>query len=231
MTKYAPQSNFMVLIFQNRLHSIKILRMQKHLYAVILFTTIFCMKGWGQALPPVITSSHDNVGDDDCTIYFSFSPNDTGTIQANIVIQQGQGNSVFDSTFILTAADSANVQVEIDSLTPCTQYQVLTIMSNAKAVGLQSNPLLTFNTICAGIELLNPVRYSLMAMPKSVEVIASEVAPGQMIEIYDLTGKEILTTSFHQSVQQIPFNQNAGIYLLRITGNGQSLYTNRFVIY
>ena len=206
--------------------------MHKHIYAAVLFTTIFCLQGFTQApAPPNINSASDSAGNISCNIYISFSPNDTGVISANIVLQQGNGNSVFDSTFILPAGDTSNVEFIIDSLTPCSQYQLLTVMSNDRAVGLQVNPLLNISTLCtSGISPINENTYSLIALAKSVEVRATEVPKDARIEIYDVTGNLILSTVFTQSVQQIPFNKNAGIYLLRITGNGQSLYTNRFAI-
>jgi hypothetical protein len=208
--------------------------MHKHIYVLVLFTAVFCINGFSQApAPPNINIATDTATNISCNIYISFSPNDTGVISANIVLQQGTGNSVFDSTFILPAGDTSNVEFSIDSLIPCTQYQLLTIMSNDRAVGLQVNPLLNISTLCtpAGISSINENSYSLIALPKSVEVRADEVPAGARIDIYDVTGKLVLNTAFTQSVQQIPFNRNAGIYLLRITGNGQSLYTTRFAIF
>jgi len=206
--------------------------MHKQLYAVILFTTVFCFKGFGQAFPPIINTYSDSVGNTYANLFISFSPNDTGTIQANIVLQKGQGNSVYDSTYTFTASDSANYEFQLDSLSPCTTYQVLTIMSNDRTVGLQSNPLLVINTLCtAGISPVSANSFSMVVQPQSVEIKADEIPQNAHIDIYDLTGRQILTTSFNQSVQQIPFNQNAGIYLLRITGGGQTLYTNRFAIF
>jgi hypothetical protein len=207
--------------------------MHKHIYAVVVLTTIFCLRGFSQApTPPVINSASDTATNISCNIYISFSPNDTGVISANIVLQQGSGNSVFDSTFLLPAGDTSNVEFTIDSLIPCSQYQLLTIMSNDRAVGLQVNPLLNITTLCtSGLSSINENIYSLIALPKSVEVRATEVPNDGRIEIYDITGNLILNTAFTQSIQQISFNKNAGIYLLRITGSEQSLYTNRFVFF
>lgn len=206
--------------------------MKKCIYLVIIFSTFFCTKGFSQAYPPIINTYSDSSGPDNCDLNISFTPNDTGNIQLNLVIQQGTGNSVYDSTYTFTASDSAGIRFQITVLNPCTQYQVLTIMSNDRATGVQSNPLLTFSTLCAsGITSLNENPYSLIAYPHSVEVRSNEIPETRTVEIYDLAGRLILITPLLQSVQQIPFNQNAGIYLLRITGNGLSLYTNRFVNY
>ena len=208
--------------------------MHKYIYALVLFALIFCNEGFSQAPPPpIINSASDSAGNISCNIYISFSPNDTGVITANIVLQKGNGNSVYDSTYTLPAGDTSNVEFTIDSLVPCTQYQLLTIMSNGKAVGLQVNPLLNITTLCtpAGISSINENSYSVIALQKSVEVRTDAMPENGRIEIYDVTGKLILNTVFTQKVQQIPFNKNAGIYLLRITGSGQSLYTTRFAIF
>jgi hypothetical protein len=222
----------MWLIFQNRLHSIKISGMHKHLYAVILLSIVFCLKGFSQASPPTLVSYADSVGSDSAVLYIRYVANDTGKVWAQVQLQQGIGNNVYDSTFTLPPSDSGYAQLHLSPLNPCTTYNLLFNMRNDSAQGIVINPLVTFTTLCtSGITSLNGNTYSLIAHAHSVEVSAGEIPQNGVIGIYDLTGRLILSTHFNQPVQQIPLNQNAGIYLLRITGNGQSLYTNRFMIY
>jgi len=205
--------------------------MQKHIYAVILFTTIFCLKGFAQAFPPTINSYADSAGADYADLYITFSPNDTGNIKVQIQLQHSTGNNLFDSTYTLPATDSGYAAFHLAPLTPCLSYDVLINMKNAHVQGTVINPLLTFTTLCtAGIAALNENNYSVIARMYSIEIHTADIPQNGNIEIYDITGRQVINTGLNQSVQQIPFNQNAGIYLLRITGNGQSLYTNRFVI-
>jgi len=208
--------------------------MKKHFYLFVLFTTFCVLKGFTQALPPVINSYADTVTAVSAQIYLYYTANDTGTIKAQIQLQQGFGNNDYDSTYTFSAPanDSGYVQWTIDSLNPCTTYRVLADMSNDNAQGEVFNPLFTFTTLCVNsISSLNENNYSLIALAQSIEIKTPELPQNGAVEIYDLTGRLILTTPLNQSTQQIPFNQNAGIYLLRITGNGQALYTNRFVLY
>jgi hypothetical protein len=222
----------MRLIFQNRLHSIKISGMHKYLYTAILLSTMFCLRGFSQASPPTLVSYADSVGSDSAVLYIRYTANDTGKVWAQVQLQQGVGNNVYDSTFTLPASDTGYAQLTLSPLTPCTTYSLLFNMRNDSAQGIVINPLVTFTTLCtSGITSINENTYSLIAHAQSVEVLADEVPQNAFVEIYDLTGRLISNTHFNQSMQQIPFNQNAGIYLLRITGNGQSLYTNRFMIY
>ena len=204
--------------------------MQKHLYTVILLSLIFCLKGFCQAFPPVINSYTDTVAGNYADLYLNISPNDTGIIKVQIQLQQGTGNNVYDSTYYLPAGDTSNVKLGMVSLNPCSNFDVLINLSNDHAQGSVINPLFSFMTICTGITSLNENNYSVIAYPQNIEIKVSELPQNGVVEIYDITGRQILTRQINQSVQQIPFNQNAGIYLLRITGNGQSLYTNRFVI-
>jgi hypothetical protein len=208
--------------------------MKKHFYFIVMFFTVFCLKGFSQAFPPVINTYTDTIGTYSANIYIYYTANDTGLIKAQMQLQNGTGNNVYDSTltFRAPASDSGYFQLVIDSLLPCTNYQVLIDMSNDLAQGPVINPVFTFNTSCnTGIVSLNENNYAVIALAQSIEVKTDQLPQNGNIEIYDLTGRLILNTPFSQSVQQIPFNQNAGIYLLRITGNGQSLYTNRVVIY
>jgi hypothetical protein len=208
--------------------------MKKHFYFIILLVTVFCLKGFSQAFPPVINSYTDTFDAYSAHIYIYYTANDTGNLTAQVQLQQGTGNNVYDSTlaFRAPASDSGYFQLVIDSLIPCTNYQVLIDMSNDLVQGPVVNPVFSFTTSCnTGIVSLNENNYAVIALAQSIEVKTDQIPQNGAIEIYDLTGRLILTTSFSQSVQQIPFNQNAGLYLLRITGNGQSLYTNRFVIY
>ena len=131
----------------------------------------------------------------------------------------------------IPAGDTTNVELQMAPLTPCTNYDLLINLSNDHAQGNVINPLFSFTTVCnTAVTSLNENRYAVIAREQSVEVTCTELPHNGAIEIYDLTGRMILSSNIHQAVQQIPFNKNAGIYLLRITGNGQQLYTNRFVI-
>jgi|GEM_PF-5000753 hypothetical protein len=208
--------------------------MKNRFYLIILLFTFFCLKGFTQASAPSVNGYADTVGSGSALVYIYYTANDTGIISAQIQLQQGIGNTVYDSTysFRAPASDSGYILWNIDSLTSCTTYQVLINMANDDAQGLVINPLLSFTTLCTtGIVTLNENGYSIIAFAQNIEVKSTEIPQNESIQIYDLTGRLILNTSFNQSVQQIPFNQNAGLYLLRITGNGQSLYTNRFVVY
>ena len=189
------------------------------------------MKGFGQTFPPNVNSYADSVGTNYANLYLSFSPNDTGTIEAQIQLAQGTGNIVYDSTYTIPAGDTNNVELQMPALASCNEYELLINMSNAKAQGPVINPLITFSTICtASVSSINENSYAVIVYQRSVEVKTSEVPQNGTIQIYDVTGRQIINTRLNQSAQQIPFDKNAGIYLLRITGNGQSLYTNRFVI-
>jgi hypothetical protein len=205
--------------------------MHKHFYTVILFTAFFCLKGFSQAFPPEINSYGDTVGSNYLILYLNYNPHSNGPVKAEIQLQKGTGNNVYDSTFTLPASDSGYAELNLSPLTPCTSYQLLINMSNDSAQGLVINPLVSFTTLCAsGITLLSETNFVLFAGTQSVEVRSNEMPTGAQIEIYDLTGKLLLNIPLAQPTQQIPFHQNAGMYLLRITGNGQSLYTNRFVV-
>ena len=206
--------------------------MRKGLYTAFVFSLIFCAKCFSQAFPPVINTYADSVAFTYATLYISFSPNDTGVIKAQIQLQQGTGNNVYDSTYTIPAGDTSNVALQMTPLNACSDYDLLINMSNAHAQGSVINPLLSFTTKCyaAGIEPLNANDFAVIAYGQSVEVKTNERQPNSAIEIYDVTGKLVLNTHLNQSVQQIPFNKNAGIYLLRITGNDQLLYVTRFVI-
>ena len=207
--------------------------MKKHLYLVILLSSILSFKGFSQAFPPVINSYTDTIGGFSMALYLNYTANDTGTIYAQVQLQKGTGHDVYDSiySFPAPAGDSGTVQLNVGPISPCTNYQLLINMRNSHAQGTVINPLFTFATLCTGITSLNENSYSLIAFDHSIELKATELPERAMVEVYDLTGRLILTAPLNQSVQQIPFNQNAGIYLLRITGNGQLLYTNRFVTY
>ncbi len=208
--------------------------MKKHLYFIILLSTFFCLKGLAQGYPPVINSYADSAGPDSVQIFISYIANDTGVIKAQIQLQLAAGNNIYDSTltFRAPANDSGYFQLTIDSLFPCTTYHVLSNMKNGLEQGQVINPLFSFTTTCStGIVSLNENSYTVIASTQSIEVKTREIPQNGSIEIYDLSGRLILNTPLNQPVQQIPFNQNAGLYVLRITGNGQSLYTNRFVIY
>ena len=191
---------------------------------------IFCLEGFSQVLPPSINSYADSVGAIYADLYISYMANDTGIVMAQIQLQHGTGNNVYDSTYILPA--NANyAQLHLAPLTSCSTYDLLINLSSAHAQGDVINPLLTFTTLCtAGVASLNENDYAVIAYNHLVEVKAGAVPQNGMVDIYDITGRLIISTPLNQSVQQIPFNQNAGIYLLRITGNGESLYTNRFVM-
>ena len=206
--------------------------MQKHIYPVILFSLIFCLKGFSQVFPPVINSYNDTAGAYFANLYINFSPNDTGNIKVQIQLQQGTGNNnVYDSTYNIPAGDTTNVELRMTSLTPCTNYDLLINLSNDHSQGNVINPLFSFTTVCnTAVTSINENSYAVIAHGQSVEVVCTELPQNGAIEIYDLTGRMIVSTNMHQDAQQIPFNKNAGIYLLRITGNGQQLYTNRFVI-
>ena len=208
--------------------------MKKSYYFISMLCLFFCFKGFAQGYPPSVNSYTDTTGSVSALLYIYYTANDTGTITAQLQLQQGIGNTVYDSTcsFRAPVSDSGYIEWNIDSLTSCTNYQVLINMGNGYAQGNVINPLLSFTTLCTtGIKTLNENNYSIIAFPQNIEIKATEIPQNGTIEIYDLTGKLILKTPFYQPVQQIPFNQNAGLYLLHITGNGQSLYSNRFVIY
>jgi hypothetical protein len=208
--------------------------MKKHFYFIILFVTVFYFQGFSQALPPVINSYADSAGSVSAQIFIAYTANDTGTIKLQVQLQKGTGNNVYDSTatFRAPANDTGYFQLTIDSLVPCTNYQVLVNMANNLMQGPVINPLFTFTTLCnTGIVSLNENSYSLIASGQNIQVKTGQLPQNGNIEIYDLTGRLVLTTPFTQLLQQIPFNQNAGLYLLRITGNQQVLYTNRFAIY
>jgi hypothetical protein len=204
--------------------------MQKHVYTAILFSLIFCLKGFGQAFPPVINSYTDTVAGNYADLYLNISPNDTGIIKIQIQLQQGTGNNVYDSTYYLPAGDTTNVDLRMEPLNPCSNFDVLINLSNDRAQGQVINPLFSFTTICTGLTSLNENNYSVIAYGQSVEIKTTELPQSGTVEIYDITGRQILNAHLNQLVQQIPFNKNAGIYLLRITGNNQRLYTTRFVI-
>ena len=201
------------------------------MYPVILFSLIFCLKGFGQTFPPVINSYTDTAGAYFDNLYLNFSPNDTGNIKVQIQLQQGTGNNVYDSTYSIAAGDTTNVELQMAPLTPCTNYDLLINLSNDHSQGNVINPLFSFTTVCnTAVTSLNENSYAVIAHGESVEVMCTELPQNGAIEIYDLTGRMIVSNNIYQAVQQIPFNKNAGIYLLRITGNDQQLYTTRFVI-
>lgn len=206
--------------------------MLKHFYAVILLTTIFCLNGFSQVLPPSINSYGDTVGSNYLVLYLNYNPNSINAVKAEIQLQKGTGNNVYDSTFTLPASDSGYAVMTLSPLTPCTSYQLLINMSNDSAQGLVINPLVSFTTLCAsGIASLSEKTFVIITGTQNIEVRSNEMSTGAQIEIYDLTGKLLLNSPLIQPTQQIPFHQYAGMYLLRITGNGQGLYTNRFVVY
>ncbi len=206
--------------------------MKKHFYTFILLTTIFCLKGFAQTYPPVIKNYADSVGSNYADLYLDLSPNDTGVVKIQIQLQQGTGNNEFDSIFSVPATDSVNVQLHLAPLNSCKMYNLLINLANAHQQGDVINPLLSFTTVCnTGIARVNESSFHVIAYPQSLELISQVLPENGIAQVYDLAGRLVLSVPVSQPVQQIPFNQSGGIYLLRITGGNQLQYFSRFVIY
>ena len=173
--------------------------MLKHFYAVIVLTTIFCLNGFSQALPPSINSYGDTVGSNYLVLYLNYNPNSINAVKAEIQLQKGTGNNVYDSTFTLPASDSGYAVMTLSPLTPCTSYQLLINMSNDSAQGLVINPLVSFTTLCAsGIASLSEKTFVIITGTQNIEVRSNEMSTGAQIEIYDLTGKLLLNSPLIQ---------------------------------
>jgi hypothetical protein len=203
--------------------------MKRHLPALILVLTVFCCKSFAQ-LPPQLVSYTDSPSTYYIDLYINYVPNDTGTIKAQVQLEQGSGNVVYDSIFVLPSG-ATTARLHVGPIFPCSYYSSLLFgMSNDSAYGTV-NSLFAFSTLCnTGIKELNEGSFFVSVLNHGLEIHASEIPENGIAEIYDLQGRKITSFNLTQSVQTVNMNAGAGIYFLRISDSNQTLYTNRFVL-
>jgi hypothetical protein len=210
--------------------------MSKRLLTVFLLMIFSYLCSQAQQ-PPVLIAYGDTVGSTTVTLYIKFVPNDTGIVIAEVEMSQGTGNEIYDSAFTLgpfrSAMDTDSAVFYIGPVFACEVYQVLFNMNNDfpgnTGQGPLYNPLTTLTTLCnAGIETVNANNFHLIVLPDAVQLQSGDIPESAIVEIYDLTGRKVASASLNQLTQTIPLNANSGIYLLRVTGNSQTLYTTRF---
>ena len=202
--------------------------MNKYFLCLVLSLTVFCAKSFAQA--PQLNSYTDTVSDYYINFYINYTSNDTGTIRAQIQLEQGSGNITYDSTYLLPASDTTAV-LSAGPLFYCSSYSAFMFnMSNSHAY-TPVTTLFSFNTLCLanGISEIQDNAFHIITAGNSLQIYSTQILPNSVAEVYDLTGRKILSANLVQPVQQITFDASAGLYLLRIAASGQSLYTTKFV--
>ncbi|MDB5283639.1 MAG: hypothetical protein JWO06_2714 [Bacteroidota bacterium] len=203
--------------------------MNRYLLCLFLSLTVFCNKSFAQA--PQLNSYTDTVSDYFINLYINYTSNDTGTIRAQMQLAQGSGNITFDSIYILPASGTTAV-LSAGPLYYCASYSSCFLnLSNSHAFGTIAD-LFSFSTLCDpnSVAEVKESTYYLTMDGNSIQIHATEILAASVAEVFDLAGRKITTVNLTQSAQQVNINASSGLYLLRITAKGESVYTNKFVI-
>src|ERR1019366_8646410 len=111
--------------------------MNKNFLCLFLSLTVFCAKSFAQA--PQLNSYTDTISDYFVNLTINYTSNDTGTIKAQVQLEQGGGAIRYDSTYILPAAASTAV-ISMGPLYYCATYSSLLFnMSNSHAYSTVTN--------------------------------------------------------------------------------------------
>ncbi len=207
--------------------------MNKRLLALFLFFTAMIAESYGQTAPVLIKST-DSVGSNFVLLTIQYVPHDTGVIRAQVLMQQGTGTSVYDSTYTLfshTVLGTDTATLYIGPLSLCGPYTLLFDMSNDSLQGIQYNPLDSLTIVCTDVEQVEIDNFKLMTEGHLVEIESKQLPPNGVAEIYDMTGRRIASGGLHQSTESMTLNTANGIYLLRIMSNGQMVYSSKLSMF
>ncbi|HWB63259.1 MAG TPA: T9SS type A sorting domain-containing protein [Chitinophagales bacterium] len=204
--------------------------MKKH-FTTTLVLIIFSVAGCLGQLPPTLNSYADSIYATDGYLYVTYTANDTGTIRAQIQLEQGTGNVTYDSVYTLSA-DSSYAALHITPMYSCTNYNLLFNLSNAHAYGAVINPLFSFKTDCsADIAATSPANFYVAGNGGTVELYSRDLPENTHAEIFDLTGRLVAAVSITQQIQQLQLNRANGIYLLRVVAGSQTLYVSKVALF
>lgn len=204
--------------------------MYKRFFTLLIFLTGMVASGSAQTAPVLLSSSY-SVGTDYVLLTIKYIPHDTGAIDAWVVMQQGTGTSVYDSTYSMEShavLDTDSATLYIGPLPLCGGYTLLLTMSNDSMQGLQYNPLCSPTIVCSGIYQVTADNFKLATGPHLLEIESRQLPPNGVAEVYDVNGRQIARANLNQPVQGIEMNAANGIYLLRIMSEGRSVYTSKF---
>jgi hypothetical protein len=207
--------------------------MHKRFFTLLILITTLIGKSWAQT-PPTLLNYYDSAGANYMLLHITFTPRDTGVIKAQVQLQQGTGNTVYDSTYTLhalsaTATDSAVLVV--GPIFSCANFNLLFNLSNDSVQGDVFNPLLTFTTICTGLDELSQNNFKAIVSGRQVQIISSSVPANSVAEIYNIAGQKIEAINIEHSTENIWLHQANGIYLLRIASEGQTVYSSRLAVF
>src|ERR1039457_424991 len=143
--------------------------MKERLLSIISLLTLLYFQGFTQ-LPPVINSYAIVAGYNNADLTINYTANDTGTVKIQVVLQQGTGNDVYDSTYNVSA-DSSSAVLYLGPIYPCAFFKALVNLSNAHAQSAVYNPLTQFSTNCTtGIPTFNENDFSIIALGHVIEL-------------------------------------------------------------
>jgi hemin uptake protein HemP len=207
--------------------------MHKRLLTLLFFFTIILSKSYAQTAPVLISSS-DSVGPNFVLLNIQFVPHDTGIIQAQVLMQQGTGHTVYDSTYNLISHNALSADTAIIYIGPlplCGVYTLLFDMSNDSMQGIQYNPLDSVSIVCTALQPLPMDNFKVFTQGHLIEVESKQLPPNGVAVIYDINGRKITSERLQQPNQSIVLNAANSIYLLRIMSEGQMIYSSRLAMF
>ena len=207
--------------------------MVKYVLACFVLFTITLNESYAQTAPALLGST-DSAGSNFFLLKIKYIPHDTGVISAQVILEQGTGSGVYDSTYYFTshaALDTDSATLFIGPLILCGTFTLSFDMGNDSMQGIEYNPLDTVSLICTAVEELQMDNFKLMTQGHLIEIESRQLPPNGVAEIYDMTGRKVATTALNQPTENIMLNAASGVYLLRIMSEGQTVYTQKLAMY
>lgn len=202
--------------------------MHKRLLTLILILFLAC-KGFAQ-YPPVLNSYAYSSTSHFINMSFNYTPNDTGTIKAQVQLATGVGDIFYDSIFLVPATITQDT-VRLGPVDFCTNYLVFFNLSSAHAYGTV-NQLSDAATSCVADGINEPTKNTFNAFftGHALQIASTEIEDDLLAEVYDVTGRKISSTPVVQTVQQIKVAGGTGVYFLNLKNRTGSVYTTRFLV-
>ena len=207
--------------------------MFKYVLACFIFFTVILNESYAQTAPALLSSTY-SAGSNFFLLNIQYIPHDTGVITAQVIMQQGTGSTVYDSTYYFTShavLDTDSATLFIGPLLLCGTFTLNFDLGNDSLQGIEYNPLYNVNLICTAIDQPEADNFKLITQGHLIEIESRELLPNGVAEIYDMTGRKVAGAVLNQPTENVMLDAASGIYLLRIMSAGQTVYTTKVAMY